>query len=171
MLGIRASYGALATLACGLVLAACGEEDGGSIPPAKANQWISQLEEIETAVSEGDCDAAEAEAEALAQDVSSGSVSDLDPAVQDALIEATDNLTRLAQEDCEPETGATGETDPITTEEATPPIEPPVEEEPPPVEPEEPPEQDQGSDEPPGNSGGGQGNGQGSGSGGVGSGG
>jgi len=172
MLGIRASYGALATLACSLALTACGRDDGGSIPPAKANQWIGQLEEIEAAVAEGDCDTAAAEAEALAQDVGGDSVADLDPDVRDALIESTDNLTRLARDDCEPDTGATGVTDPTTTEETTtPPIEPPTEETPPPEETEEPPEQDRGSDELPGNSGGGQGNGQGGGSGGVGSGG
>lgn len=169
MLGLRAHYGALAALACALTLGACGgSDDEGSIPKAKGAQWISQLESIEEAVAAGECDAAEQAADALAADVRTVAAAEPDSVVREALVEATTNLTELTREDCEPETGATGDTGPITTETTTPEettTTPPIEEEVPPPEPEEGEEEDE---EPAPGGGAGQGGG-GSGGGGGGS--
>ena len=142
MPGLRAMLCAPATFACAAVFAACGGdgEVEGEIPSAKGNQWIGQLETIDQAIADGDCVTAQDTAVALAEDVSSESVQDLDTELRSTLVEATNNLVNLTREECVP-TGTTGEAEveppppaepapePAPVEEATPEEEPPVDDE------------------------------------------
>ncbi len=176
MPGIRATSGALAVVACSLGLAACGgDEENGPIPQDAGEALISQLDEIETAVEEGQCETARTTALAFAQ-----GVDDLPPEVsgelRDRLVEASANLEDLSQTQCEEvPAGASGEegvvpqtttTTTSTTEETTTDT---TTDEPPPHTDEG---DDQGGGQPGGgNAGGGSGDGSGSGddSGGIGS--
>ena len=157
MPGIRASSSALAVVACASALAACGGDDeGGPIPQEAGDQLIGQLDQIETLVSDGDCD----EAQQTAASASRRRVNELPEEVggelRDRLVEASGNLESLTTDQCTPATGATGETgevQPETTEEPTTPeetTEPTTTEED-----EPPPEEDDGGGPPadtPGNS-------------------
>lgn len=164
MLGKRAKIGALATLACALSLAACGGSDDGTIPVETGNALLDQLERIDAAVKDGDCDLAQEESVAFAEAVNELG-DEVDPQVREGLVEAGNNLSTLSREQCEPaDTGATGETGVTTTEDPAPIVEPPVEEPVPEEEPEE--EPPPASDDPPGNSGNSNGNGGGGGGGG-----
>jgi hypothetical protein len=116
MPGIRATSGALAVVACAVGLAACGgDEDDGPIPQDAGDALIAQLDQIESAVEEGACDAAQATALEFAQ-----GVNDLPPEVsgelRERLVEASANLEELSQTQCEvPDTGTTGETGEVPT--------------------------------------------------------
>lgn len=109
----RLLNGCAATLGAA-VLAACGGSDGGPIPEEAGRDLLGQLDAVERAVSDGDCDAAESAADDFAQ-----GINELPPEVEGelrvALDEASANLKQLTAEQCEPETGPTGETVPTTT--------------------------------------------------------
>lgn len=179
--GTRAIRGALATFACAFALTACGGgEDGGTIPAGDGEDLLAQLDRIDSLITDGECDAAQAEATDFAEQVSALS-GEVEGNVRDALVDASANLAELSQDQCEPaETGASGEEGAVPEEPVEPepaPVEPeaPIEPEAP-VEPETPvePEVPEDDDEAPGNSENsngnpGQGGGDGGDSGGIGS--
>jgi hypothetical protein len=123
MPGIRATLSALAVVACAAGLAACGgDEEGGPIPQDAGEALIAQLDEIERAVQEGDCDAAQATALAFAQRVDD-LPAEVSGELRTRLVEASANLEALIPTQCEaaPATGPTGETGvvPTTTDTTT----------------------------------------------------
>jgi hypothetical protein len=122
MPGIRATFGALAVVACAAGLAACGgDEEGGPIPQATGETLIAQLDQIESAVQAGECDAAQTTALAFAQGVND-LPTEVSGELRTRLVEASANLEELIPTQCEaPATGATGETGtvPTTTDTST----------------------------------------------------
>ncbi|MQA73238.1 MAG: hypothetical protein GEU88_02605 [Solirubrobacterales bacterium] len=113
-----------------LALASCGSGDEGTIPQDDSEALISLTEAIESAVANGDCDAARERANQLADEVEA-LPPEVDPDVQKGLLDAAANLVEKAQdpEQCEVATGATGATgaepttspttEPTTTEPTT----------------------------------------------------
>jgi hypothetical protein len=120
MPGIRATSCALAVVACALGLAACGgDEEGGPIPQGEGETLIAQLDEIESAVQEGECDTAQDTAIAFANGVSE-LPAEVSGELRARLVEASANLEELSQTQCEtPATGATGETGTVPPETTT----------------------------------------------------
>ena len=122
MPGIRATLGALAVVACAAGLAACGgDEEGGPIPQDAGETLIAQLDQIESAVQEGECDAAQTTALDFAQGVND-LPAEVSGELRTRLVEASANLEELSQTQCAaPATGATGETGavPTTTDTST----------------------------------------------------
>jgi hypothetical protein len=152
MPGIRAISSALAAGACAAALAACGGDDeGGPIPQEEGNQLIGQLDDIESLVEQGACDAAQQVAVEFATGVNN-LPEEVGGELRQRLVEASGNLESLTGDQCTPPTGTTGETGelpPETTEEVPLPEEETTEEptttdeeEPPP------PEEDEGNGPP-----------------------
>jgi len=128
MPGIRAISSALAVATCAAGLAACGGDDeGGPIPQESGDQLIGQLDQIETLVAQGECDAAQQAALSFAETVN-GLPGEVDGELRDGLVQASGNLESLTEDtdQCTPATGATGETGevPPETPEETPTEEP-----------------------------------------------
>ena len=103
-------------MACAVGLAACGgDEEGGPIPQDAGATLIAQLDQIESAVQQGQCDTANEIALAFA-----AGVNELPPEVtgelRTRLVEASANLEDLSQTQCAtPDTGASGETGEVPT--------------------------------------------------------
>lgn len=153
MSGIRAwrlPLVALVAVACAAALGACGNDEPGTIPTDTGQQLLTQLDAVESAVEEGDCDTARENAVEFSELVSN-LPEDVDGELRRALVEASANLVELTDdpEQCEPDTGPTGETG--VTDEVTEVPEAPV-----PVEPEAPEEEDEPEEGDDGNQGGGQ---------------
>jgi len=115
--GIRARFGAMAAFACALTLAACGGgSDEGTIPQDEGQAILDQLAQVDQQVSDGECDAAEATALDLAEEINN-LPSEVDGELRQTLITASGRLieqTRDPQQCKEPEpepppTGASGE--------------------------------------------------------------
>ena len=137
-------------LAAGLAAAAlgaagCGEE--GTIPRDDAQALLEALNEVESKVEEGDCSSAETDATQLVGAVNQ-LPSDVGADVKELLRAAGENLVRLTRDDCEPETGATGETTTTTEPTTTTPTTTTTT-----TTEEQPPEQPDDEVDPPGNSG------------------
>ncbi len=94
---------------CTLVLAACGDDEDGTIPDEPAQSLQAQLDQIEASVGAGECDAAQTQAVGFAQSVNE-LPDDVDSRVREKLVEAAGNLAALTGTQCEePDTGTTGE--------------------------------------------------------------
>jgi hypothetical protein len=125
MPGIRATASALAAV-CVVGLAACGGDDGGTIPPENGDALLAQLDDVEQSIAAGDCDTARSAAVGF-NDLVNDLPDDVDADVQKALAEGGGNLVELTSnsEQCTPvDTGASGE-----VEQTEPAPEPPAEEE------------------------------------------
>ena len=118
VLGKRATLGAMSTIACAAVLAACGEDDETepTIPQEAGDAIVTALDTVEERVDEGDCEGAETKAEGV-RDAISALPDDVPADLQRALVQGADNLIQQTQEQCEPaeeepppppDTGATG---------------------------------------------------------------
>jgi outer membrane biosynthesis protein TonB len=150
----------LLALASAVILVGCGSDE--SIPEESARPLLDRLDEVERAVSEGECEGALDSANLLREQVGDGEQGvlpeDVDPEVQEQLEAGATQLVDLVHRECVP-----AEEPEEPEEPAPPPVEPPPE---PPVEPDEPDEPEE-PDEPPeedeqpeeGNRGGGQGGG------------
>ena len=119
VLGKRATLGAMSTIACAVVLAACGEDDElePSIPADRGTEIVDALERVRDRVESGDCDGAEATAQSI-RDAISALPAEVPDELQQALVQGSDNLISQTREQCEPaeedpppepETGASGE--------------------------------------------------------------
>ena len=137
----------LLVIVTGVLIAGCGSGDEGTIPSGDADNLINLLDAVEAAVAEQECESAQENADQFVIAVDN-LPSEVDDQVKEGLRGAGDRLTELSRDpdQCEAETGASGEsgaedpTTPTTTEEE------PVEEEPeeePPEEEEEPPEDEE----------------------------
>jgi len=132
----------LLVIVTGVLIAGCGSGDEGTIPSGDADNLINLLDAVEAAVAEQECESAQENADQFVIAVDN-LPSEVDDQVKEGLRGAGDRLTELSRDpdQCEAETGASGEsgaedpTTPTTTEEE------PVEEEPPPEE--EPPEDEE----------------------------
>ena len=164
-------------LVCGfaLALAGCGSDEDGTIPPDDADNLLNQVEAVQSAVEEGNCELAEDHAAELITTVNN-LPNDVDTEVASELTRAADNLRGMTADpdECASGTSGVGGVQPIdttdtetteepettttttTTEEETTTEEPPPEEE-------EPQPQEPAEPAPPagGNQGGGQGGGTG----------
>jgi hypothetical protein len=108
---------ALALAAGALTLAACGDDESGTIPPANADQMVQQVDQIEAAVEQGECTSAQTDVSQL-----EGAIFTLPKEVgtktKEDLRDLATNLSNLVASQCEetpevetttvPETGATG---------------------------------------------------------------
>jgi hypothetical protein len=105
---------------CAIVLAACGSDDeDGTIPPASAQALIQSLQDAQGEQSQGDCQGvADAAGNLLTQiDQLPNSV---DPEVRQALVEGSDNLRALGEDETNcGGTGPTGQEGPETTDTTT----------------------------------------------------
>ncbi len=156
MTGFRSMAGALSVLACSVALTSCGGSgDDITIPRDQGDSLLSQLNTISTAVGAGDCDTALSAARSFSQTISNLDPETVGDDVRGALLDASQNLVELAEDQCEPDTGASGEAGTIPPPEEQP-LEPTETVEPEIVEPETAPED---TEEQPGNSGQGQSNG------------
>lgn len=112
---------AAAATTCALLLAACGDDGDGTIPPEDGEKLIAQLQEIEDRAAAAECDAAQATASEFAATVD-GLPQSVDAEVLRALDAASAQLETLANDpdQCrEPETGTTDTTTDTSTNEAT----------------------------------------------------
>jgi hypothetical protein len=108
---------ALALAAGAVTLAACGDDEGGTIPPANADQMIDQVDQIETAVEQGECTSAQTDVSQL-QGAIFSLPKDVGVDTKNDLRDLATNLGNLVTTQCEepeetpetttPETGATG---------------------------------------------------------------
>jgi hypothetical protein len=104
VLGKRATLGAMSTIACAAVLAACGggsEDDEGSIPAQAAESIETMLDDVQEAFDAGECEAAAASAAEI-QATIAGLGADVEGDLEEALVQASDNLVTLVREDCKP---------------------------------------------------------------------
>ena len=120
VLGKRATLGAMSTIACAAMLAACGgseDPDEGSIPAQTGENIITKLDEVQTQFDDGECEAAAASA-AQVQAAVAGLGSNVKGDLEAALVEASSNLVSIVRDDCVPRekppedddpSGATGE--------------------------------------------------------------
>ncbi|HYH61748.1 MAG TPA: hypothetical protein VD766_07770 [Solirubrobacterales bacterium] len=101
---ILARVGAACAIALAPSLSACGgEEDLGTIPQAEGDAVLSQLDELRGQLDAGDCDAAEATGQDIRDNIESIS-QDVSEELEQALVQASDNLASLTRTDCqEPE--------------------------------------------------------------------
>jgi hypothetical protein len=115
--GRRALSTALALAAAGL--GACGSEDG-TIPPQDAEALLAQLEEVEAAVEDGNCTSAQTDVSQLTAEVNA-LPKEVGVETKDSLRRLSENLSELVNdpEQCDEQTGATGETFEETTEPTT----------------------------------------------------
>ena len=97
-----------------LTLAACGGDDGGTIPPDEADNLLSQLEAVQGYVDDGDCLHAEQQVAELINQVNA-LPSDVDPKVESELTKAADNLRGMTADPTQ--CGASGITGAQPTEE------------------------------------------------------
>src|ERR687897_410886 len=83
---------------CAIVLAACGSDEEGTIPPASAQALIQSLQDARGERSQGDCQGvADAAGNLLTQiDELPDSV---DPGVRQALVEGANNLRQLGEDE------------------------------------------------------------------------
>lgn len=149
MPGIRAILSALVAATCAIAFVACGSDEEGAIPKPDGELLLTQLERIDDAVQNGECDAARATAAEFAETVDQ-LPEEVDGELRQGLVEASANLEQLTQdpEQCAPE-GATG----VTGETPTPPAPTP------PTTPDEPEDDEPEDDEPSDDDGPGRGNG------------
>jgi hypothetical protein len=118
---IRATLCLLAVLACGVLPACGGDDQGTGIPAASASRLQSQLDSIRSRVDAGTCrDVVEGDDtnRAVVQQTIDSLPEDVDRDVRDALSDSFDRLFQLVEEDCEPEqeTTPTETTPPPTIE-------------------------------------------------------
>ena len=116
--------GVLAAAATAVALTGCGSDGGGEIPAADANQLLSQLDAVESAVAQGDCTTATEAANGFAAQVDQLPADTFsDSNVRSKLVAASANLVGLVPLQCEQgTTGASGETGTVeqtSTTEAT----------------------------------------------------
>ena len=126
MPGIRSkTASALAAAALAAGIAACGGDDDGTIPRDQGERLLAQLDEIESAVDNGQCDVAQAVADSFAQDVDRLPEA-VNGEVRGGLEEAGANLRDLADDpdQCEEPDISTTDIPPPTESEET--VEPPV---------------------------------------------
>jgi hypothetical protein len=103
---------ALAVLAA--IVAGCGSDGDGSIPPEVADGLLGRVDAVEQSVAAGDCDLAEQQAEALVSEV--GALpAEVEAEVERGLVEGAAQLAELTRAECRQTTGATGvqETDQV----------------------------------------------------------
>jgi crotonobetainyl-CoA:carnitine CoA-transferase CaiB-like acyl-CoA transferase len=103
VLGKRATLGAMSTIACAAVLAACGEEskeDEGFIPAQTGENILLKLDEVQARFDDGKCDEAAASAAQIQAAVAG--IQTVKGDLEEALVKASDNLVTLVREDCEP---------------------------------------------------------------------
>jgi hypothetical protein len=121
MKGVRPTASLLAATACAAALIACGGDDeNGPIPADQGESLIAQLDHVQEQIEQGDCVGARSTAAGVAS-----AVEQLPEAVggelRETLVEASSNLQALAADpdNCKPaDTGASGETDTVPSEEA-----------------------------------------------------
>ena len=96
-------------LVCGfaLALAGCGSDEEGTIPPNDADNLLNQVEAVQTAVNEGNCELAADHAQELITTVNN-LPSDVDNEVASELTKAADNLRGMTADPDECTTGASG---------------------------------------------------------------
>ena len=116
---MRKRFGAMATFACALTLAACGSEGDssseGTIPESDGEAILDRLDELEQQVEEGECDAAEVTAGEIADAIRS-LPPEVDGELRQTLVTASGRLAEQSRTQCEeepepepePPTGATG---------------------------------------------------------------
>jgi hypothetical protein len=91
-----------------LAFAGCGSGDDGTIPPGKADEMLALVTAVQSDVSNGDCERAQAHADELLSQIDQ-LPNEVDSAVVSELTKAATNLEQLSSSDCV-ETGASGET-------------------------------------------------------------
>jgi hypothetical protein len=126
----------LLVIVTGVLIAGCGSGDEGTIPSGDADNLINLLDAVEAAVAEQECESAQENADQFVIAVDN-LPSEVDDQVKEGLRGAGDRLTELSRDpdQCEAETGASGEsgieeTTTSSTVEEEPVVEEPVEEEP-----------------------------------------
>ena len=121
MPGMRRRTSMLLAAAAVAALAGCGsDEGGGEIPQDQGNALIDQLDQVESDVQEGNCDGASDTASQVVTalgDLPSSAFEDADARTQ--VLAAGTKLTELVDEQCEPDSGATGETGELETTTST----------------------------------------------------
>jgi hypothetical protein len=151
----------LALAGFAVVVAGCGSDGDGSIPPDVSDDLLNRVDAVEQSVAAGDCDLAEQQAEALVNEA--GALpAEVEAEVRRALAAGASQLAELTATQCEQTTGATGfqETEPVEPEpqeeQAPPEEEQPEEDEQEQQQPEEQPSegQDGGGEQPPTDGGG-----------------
>ena len=144
---LRRATKPLLVLVSAALIAGCGSDEPGTIPDDNANVLIDLVNAVEEAVAEGDCDAAQQNADEFEAAVDN-LPAEVDDEVKDGLRQAGDRMAELSREpdQCDSDTGPTGadgpeeETSTTTTTEEEPvvppetPEEEPAEEEPEPEE-------------------------------------
>jgi hypothetical protein len=109
---------ALALAAGALGLSACGDDEGGTIPPEDADALLAEVDTLEQSVEDGECSLAAASADRLRLGVDQLGKEVGEP-TKDDLRDLTDSLQTLVSEQCdeaqeptetttEPPTGASG---------------------------------------------------------------
>jgi hypothetical protein len=119
MPGSRATAGALAAALCAVALAACGDDDQGTIPEDQGQAMLDQVATVESLVDQGECNDARSAAVGFTQQVDE-LPDEVDREVQAALVEAGANLVELTQnpDQCEPVvTGPSGVAETVPDEE------------------------------------------------------
>jgi hypothetical protein len=125
MRGQKRLAGALAAVAAAMAISACGSSsDNSTIPPENANQLLSALNGVQSALDSQDCKLAQERANAFVNTVNElpDTVSTDD---KEMLRSAGENLDKLAQDPAQckppPDTGASGEagTEPTSTTETS----------------------------------------------------
>jgi outer membrane biosynthesis protein TonB len=116
---------ALALGAACAILVACGGGDAKSlIPGARADALVRELDQLDRAVRNGDCEAVDGSVAQLQEEVN-GLGGGVDRQLRDRLQEGVANLAQIAPEEClaeeqDPATTETTETAPVETTETEP---------------------------------------------------
>ena len=121
MPGMRRRTSMLLAAAAVAALAGCGSDDGGGeIPQDQGNALIDQLDQVESDVNDGNCEGAADTASQVVTDLGSLPNSAFESAeARTQVLAAGTKLTELVSEQCEPESGATGETGAVETTTST----------------------------------------------------
>lgn len=151
---LRRATKPLLVLVSTALIAGCGSDEPGTIPDDNANVLIDLVNAVEEAVAEGDCEAAQQNADEFETAVDN-LPAEVDDEVKDGLRQAGDRMAELSREpdQCDSESGATGPdgaedeeepSTPTTTEEE--PVAPPETTEEEPTEEEEPQQEENQTD-------------------------
>jgi hypothetical protein len=119
MKGVRPTASLLAAAVCTVVLAACGGDGDGPIPADPGEALIVQLDQVQDRVDQGDCVGAQSAARAVVDQVEQLPEA-VDGELRQTLVDASTNLASMTEDPdkCdEVDTGTTGQSDTVPTEE------------------------------------------------------